>query len=135
MSTVDPPASGTTGWRLPDEYAMLRDTVRRFMAEEVKPVEDKLPHDSIAPAEEDLARLRKNARELGLWMVQSPGEYGGAGLDLLGQCVVAEEAAKCRMGLYFPACGAFGQDPPLVIFKGTPAPDREVRASRRSSRA
>jgi acyl-CoA dehydrogenase len=24
------------------------------------------------------------------------------------------------MGLYFPACGAFGQDPPLVIFKGTP---------------
>ena len=23
------------------------------------------------------------------------------------------------MGLYFPACGAFGQDPPLVIFNGT----------------
>ena len=66
-----------------------------------------------------LERLRAKARSLGLWCVQSPAEYGGAGLDLLGQCVVAEEAAKCRMGLYFPACGAFGQDPPLVIFNGT----------------
>jgi acyl-CoA dehydrogenase len=114
-------SSPVTGWQLPDEYVMLRDTVRRFMAEEVKPVEDRLPHDAIAPSAEDLARLRRMARDLGLWMVQSPAEYGGGGLDLLGQCVVAEEAAKCRMGLYFPACGAFGQDPPLVIFKGSAA--------------
>jgi acyl-CoA dehydrogenase len=111
--------SSSTGWQLPDEYAMLRDTVRRFMVEEVKPVEDTLPHDAVTPAPADLARLRERARSLGLWCVQSPQEYGGAGLDLLGQCVVAEEAAKCRMGLYFPACGAFGQDPPLVVFKGS----------------
>ena len=50
--------------------------------------------------------------------MQTPAEYGGAGLNLLGQCVVAEEAAKCRMGLYFPAAGSFGQDPPKVIFRG-----------------
>ncbi len=117
MTSSDRPRT-TTGWQMPDEYVMLRDTVRRFMREEVKPVEDKLPHDAVAPAPDDLARLRKLARELGLWCVQSPGEYGGAGLDLFGQCIVAEEAAKCRMGLYFPACGAFGQDPPVVIFAG-----------------
>lgn len=111
---------GYTGWQLPEEYELLRETVRRFMTEEVKPVEDKLPHDALAPAPDDLARLRTLARDIGLWCVQSPAEYGGAGLDLLGQCIVAEEAAKCRMGLYFPACGAFGNDPPLVIFKGTP---------------
>jgi acyl-CoA dehydrogenase len=111
-------APSNTGWQLPEEYVMLRDSVRRFMVDEVKPVEDKLPHDSVSPEPDDLAKLRKRAREMGLWCVQSPSEYGGAGLDLLGQCVVAEEAAKCRMGLYFPAAGAFGQDPPLVIFKG-----------------
>ena len=119
----EPPMSASnsslTGWQLPDEYVLLRDTVRRFMQEEVKPVEDRLPHDANAPAAADLELLQKRARELGLWCVQSPAEHGGAELDLLGQCVVAEEAAKCRMGLYFPACGAFGQDPPLVIFKGT----------------
>ena len=120
MTTPQPSAASATGWQLPDEYVMLRETVRRFMADEVKPVEDALPHDAVSPAPEALARLRASARNLGLWCLQSPAEHGGAGLDLLGQCVVAEEAAKCRMGLYFPACGAFGQDPPLVIFKGTP---------------
>src|SRR5690606_30924997 len=44
--------------------------------------------------------------------------YGGGGLGLLGQVVVAEEAAKCRMGAYVPACGAFGIDPPSVIWLG-----------------
>ena len=119
MTTPQPSKASSTGWQLPDEYVMLRDTVRRFMTDQVKPVEDKLPHDATSPSPEALAKLQASARELGLWCVQSPVEYGGAGLDLLGQCVVAEEAAKCRMGLYFPACGAFGQDPPLVVFKGT----------------
>lgn len=111
----------TTGsWELPEEYRQLRDTVRRFMEREVKPAEDRVEHDANALLPEDHARLRARARELGLWCLQSPAEYGGAGLNLLGQCVVAEEAAKCRMGLYFPAAGAFGQDPPKVVFRGTP---------------
>jgi acyl-CoA dehydrogenase len=100
---------------------MLRDTVREFMHQEVLPAEAKVPHDSNALLAEDQTRLRAKARELGLWCVQTPAEYGGAGLNLLGQCVVAEEAAKCRMGLYFPAGGAFGMDPPKVIFKGSKA--------------
>ena len=111
----------TTGsWTLPDEYVMLQDTVRRFMQEQVRPAEEKAPHDAVTLAPEVLAPLQQRARALGLWCNQSPAEYGGAGLNLLGQCVVAEEAAKCRMGLYFPAAGAFGQDPPKVVFRGTP---------------
>jgi acyl-CoA dehydrogenase len=66
-----------------------------------------------------LERLQNKAREIGLWCVRSPVEYGGAGLSLLGQAVVAEEAAKCRMGAYVPACGAFGADPPNAIWLGT----------------
>ena len=108
-----------TGWKLPDEYVMLQETVRDFMTRAVRPEEEKSEFDSITLPPDVLERLRAKARSLGLWCVQSPAEYGGAGLDLLGQCVVAEEAAKCRMGLYFQACGAFGQDPPLVIFNGT----------------
>jgi acyl-CoA dehydrogenase len=33
-------------WQLPNELRMLQQTVRRFMREEVKPLEDKLPHDA-----------------------------------------------------------------------------------------
>ena len=59
------------------------------------------------------------ARDAGLWCLESPEEYGGAGLSLLGQCVVAEEAAQCRMGAYVPAGAAFGWDPPNVIFQAS----------------
>ena len=112
----------TTGaWTLPDEYRMLGDTVRRFMERDVKPAEDRVPHDAVRLLPDDEAKLRQQARALGLWCTQSPAEYGGAGLNLLGQCVVAEAAAKCRMGLYFPAAGALGQDPPKVIFRGSKA--------------
>lgn len=111
----------TTGsWELPEEYRLLRDTVRRFMETQVRPAEERVSTEAVALAPEDMEPLRAQVREMGLWCVQSPAEYGGAGLNLLGQCVVAEEAAKCRMGLYFPAGGTFGQDPPLIIFKGTP---------------
>ncbi|MFZ4761089.1 MAG: acyl-CoA dehydrogenase family protein, partial [Burkholderiaceae bacterium] len=110
----------TGSWELPEEYRMLRDTVRRFMERDVKPIEDTLPHDANAPGDADLARLQRTAREMGLWCVQSPKQYGGAELSLLGQCIIAEETAKCRMGAYIPALGAFGFDPPLPIFSGAP---------------
>ncbi|MBI3524836.1 MAG: acyl-CoA dehydrogenase family protein [Betaproteobacteria bacterium] len=104
---------------LPDELKMLQETVRRFMEREVRPAEDKAPYDAYTLPDDVLAALRVKARGAGLWNVQTPAEYGGAGLSLLGQCVVAEEAAKCRMGAYIAACGAFGFDPPNVIFKGS----------------
>ena len=111
-------ASGS--WELPEELRMLRDTIRRFMKEEVKPVEDKLPHDAYTPEPEQLKDLQRKARDLGLWCFETPADHGGAGLSLLGQCVAAEETAKCRMGAYIAGCGAFGFDPPNVIWRGRP---------------
>ena len=115
---ADPADSGA--WELPEQFVMLRDTIRRFMRDEVLPVEDRQPHDAWALPQADLQALRAKARAAGLWCLASPAEYGGGGLGLLGQVVVAEEAAKCRMGAYVPACGAFGIDPPSVIWLGTP---------------
>lgn len=114
-------------WELPEELRMLRDTIRRFMQEEVKPVEDTLEHDAYEPAPAQLAALQKKAKALGLWLFETPAENGGAGLSLLGQCVAAEETAKCRMGAYIAGCGAFGFDPPNVIWKGTEHQQRFAR--------
>jgi len=106
-------------WELPEELRMIQDTARRFMRSDVKPVEDRLEHDAYELPAGQLAPLQAKARALGLWCMRSPSEHGGAGLSLLGQAVVAEEAARCRMGAYVPACGAFGADPPNAIFLGT----------------
>ena len=101
---ADPGALGA--WRLPDELADLASTVRRFMDSEVRPLEDTLPHDTTGLPDDQLLPLQEKARRLGLWALSTPEEFGGAGLGVLGQAVVAEEAAKCRMGAYFPALGA-----------------------------
>lgn len=112
--------SSLGSWEMPQEYALLRETVRRFMEQEVKPLEDRLPHDAYTLDDANLKVLQDKARAAGLWCFETPEEYGGAGLNLLGQCVAAEETAKCRMGAYIAGCGAFGFDPPNVIWKGTP---------------
>ena len=108
-------------WQLPDELRLLQETTRRFMQREVKAAEASEPHDSWTLPVEKLEPLQKKARELGLWCVQTPAEYGGAGLNLLGQSIVAEETSQCKMGPYIAACGAFGFDPPNIIFRGTRA--------------
>ena len=54
------------GFALPDELVLLRDQIRRFMREEVKPIEDKLPHDATGCAAADRARLRAKAEAMGL---------------------------------------------------------------------
>lgn len=106
-------------WQLPEELRMLQETTARFMQTEVKPVDDGLPYDSISVPPAQLEVLQSKAKALGLWCIDSPAEYGGAGLSTLGSVVVTEEAVKCRMGAYVPACGAFGSDPPVVIFQGS----------------
>jgi acyl-CoA dehydrogenase len=103
-------------WQLPEELVMLQDTVRRFMADVVAPLEDTLPHNATGPGPEQLLDLQRQAQSMGLWALATPESHGGAGLSVLGQCVVAEEAAKCRMGAFFPALGAFGGNPPSVMF-------------------
>jgi acyl-CoA dehydrogenase len=71
-----------------DELEMLRDTVRRFFAEEVAPHEqrwDKQQHVDRA--------LWSKAGEIGLLCPSVPEEYGGAGGDFRHEAVIFEEQA------------------------------------------
>jgi acyl-CoA dehydrogenase len=119
MTTPTPHADALGAWQLPDELQELRAMTARFMAREVRPAEDLVEAEAYKLPPELLEPLRVKARAAGLWCVESPAEYGGGELSLLAQCIVAEEASQCRMGAYTPACGAFGWDPPNVIFDGT----------------
>jgi acyl-CoA dehydrogenase len=104
-------------WELPEELKLLKATVADFVRKEIVPEEAKLDSEAYKLPPDVLERVQGIARDAGLWCIESPEEYGGAGLSLLGQCVVAEEAAQCRMGAYVPAGAAFGWDPPNVIFQ------------------
>ena len=81
------------GFRLSDELILLRDQIRRFMREEVKPIEDTLPHDAIGCGSDDRIRLRAMAEEMGLTRLTVPEEYGGNPVSSMARVVIAEEPA------------------------------------------
>ena len=55
------------GFRLSDELILLRDQIRRFMREEVKPIEDTLPHDAIGCGSDDRIGPHTTHRAGGIW--------------------------------------------------------------------
>jgi acyl-CoA dehydrogenase len=107
------------GYALPDELRAVRDQVRRFVREEIVPLEQTLDPDAPDIPRDDFRRLSAKTRAAGLWALGAPAEYGGGGLDTFGMCVILEEMAQHRMGLYNPGCGVFGRNPAPVIWGGT----------------
>jgi acyl-CoA dehydrogenase len=107
-----------SGFDLPDELSALRDLVGRFVREQLRPTEDALGPEAIAIPPEALAGLRRRARSLGLWCLDAPAEYGGAGLTAFELVVVLEEACKHRFCFPHAGAGSFGQSPPVVLYQG-----------------
>src|SRR5947208_220277 len=107
------------GFTLPDELRLIREQIRRFIREEIIPLEQRLDPDAPSLPEEDWERLASKTKAAGLWALAAPEEYGGGGLDTFGMCVLYEEMAQHRMGLYNIGCGVFGRYPPPAIWAGT----------------
>ena len=84
---------------LPEELRMLRETVARFVREELLPLEPiVLERESVRgysdepPLAPELeARLQAKAKALGLWGIDVPAEFGGQNLGALAKCVVMEQ--------------------------------------------
>src|SRR5258708_12497735 len=72
---------------------MLRDMVRRFVDEELIPIEGKsLDGQRLKPEIE--ARLTTRCKELGLWQIDVPQELGGQGLGALGRAIVWSDLGR-----------------------------------------
>ena len=71
------------------EHREFRDTVRRFIAEEVTPHHARWERDGQVPR-----ALWRRAGELGLLCLAMPEEYGGAGADFSYSAIVTEEMAR-----------------------------------------
>jgi len=69
-----------------EEHEMWRESVRRFVEQEIVPFHAKWEHDGIVPRE-----LWLKAGEHGLLCCTVPERYGGPGLDYLFDVVVFEE--------------------------------------------
>jgi acyl-CoA dehydrogenase len=82
-------------FQLPEELRLLKDQLRHFVDTEMIPHErETLNEDDGELKPEWRARLENGAKELGIWMMEVPEEYGGPGLDLVGRAVVWQELAR-----------------------------------------
>ena len=67
----------------------LIDTVRRFVAERLRPVEQRTAEEDEVPPE-----LVEEMKALGLFGLSIPEEYGGLGLSMEDECLVALELGR-----------------------------------------
>ena len=109
------------GFKLPDELRILSEQIRRFIKEEIVPLEQRIDPDAPSIPDEDFERLSAKTKAAGLWALGAREEYGGGGLDTFSMCVALEEMSQHRMGLYSPGCGVFGRYPPPAIWAGSKA--------------
>jgi len=79
---------------LPDEFRMLKDQMRRFVNTQIIPHERESLEDCDELKPEWKKKFVARAKELGIWMLEVPEEYGGVGLSLVGRAVVWQELAR-----------------------------------------
>src|SRR2546429_7835903 len=70
-------------FELPEALELLKRTVRSFVDREVIPIEMNAM-DGPALRADIRNDLERKAKDLGLWLLDVPAEYGGQGLSLLG---------------------------------------------------
>jgi len=83
---------GADPWFGP-EHRMLRDQVRRFVEEEIKPRADAWEEQGFVPRD-----VLRRMGELGFFGIRYPAAFGGSEMDALGTVVLAEELGRSGYG-------------------------------------
>ncbi|MCK4387218.1 MAG: acyl-CoA dehydrogenase family protein [Dehalococcoidia bacterium] len=88
-------------FEIPEDLKMVQSLVRDFVTDQLKPLErsilgraaDLSDAKMYLPQEKE-HELMEMVKEMGLWGIGVPQEFGGAGLSILGNCLVEEELAQ-----------------------------------------
>jgi acyl-CoA dehydrogenase len=102
-------------FNLPEELQLLKETVRKFVDRELIPLERECRPEGEDMPEKYIKPLQEKAKAIGLWLLDVPQEYGGAGLDLMSRCVIMEEVAR-TVAIPFRYAPIFGPEVRPVLF-------------------
>ena len=102
-------------FNLPEELRMLKRSLRGFVDKELIPLEQKFRPEGEEMPKDLLSPLQEKVKAMGLWLLDVPQEHGGAGLDLLTRCVIAEEVGR-TVALPFRGSELFGPEVRAVLF-------------------
>ncbi|MFC4770272.1 acyl-CoA dehydrogenase family protein [Effusibacillus consociatus] len=78
---------------LPEEIESIRQIVKEFVENEVEPVAHLIEEKNEIPP-----KIVEKAKEMGLFGLSIPEEYGGLGVGMVGKCGIYEELGKTHNG-------------------------------------
>jgi acyl-CoA dehydrogenase len=104
---------------LTEEQTMIVHMVRRFVRQEILPLEENMDPDADELEPEILAGLIAKTKEMGLYGLDTPAEYGGPEINMVTRVLIAIECSQHRGGLYTPCYGAFGGARQAQLFEAT----------------
>lgn len=85
---------------LSEEQALIVETAKRFVEEELYPHEAEVENtDQVSP--ELVESITAKSREMGLYAANMPEELGGGGLDTLSMCLLDRELGRASMALNY----------------------------------
>ena len=79
---------------LSEEQAIFRKVIQDFVRDHIRPVARDWEHEGRYPTE-----IVAKMREMGLFGITVPEEYGGLGLDTVSMTIVFEEISRAWMGI------------------------------------
>lgn len=94
------------------ELRLLSDTVQRFVTEHLQPLEMEVEESGDAFGNPAVMSAKAKARELGLYALNMPEEFGGGGLSNVEMCLVEEQFGKTMDSLIRRT---FGQVYPMLL--------------------
>lgn len=103
----------------PESFALLQQTVERFVRERLVPAENHVEENDEVP--DELVRAMK---EMGLFGLSIPEEFGGIGLSMSQECAVAYEVGKTSLAFRSVFGTNVGIGSQGILMDGTPEQKR-----------
>ena len=101
-------------FEIPENLRIIQDTIRRFVNQDLEPISQKVEEEDHMPEE-----IVQQMRELGLFGLSIPEEYGGLGIGTLGECLVYEELSKTNAAFRSRIGTSNGIGSMGILFDGT----------------
>jgi acyl-CoA dehydrogenase len=112
-------------FRLTQEQKLILGTVRDFVRTELMPLEEAMQRAELEgwghkfPDEATTKELELKAKELGLWGINTPEEYGGINLGVTMTALINMEVGRCFVPF------RFGGSADNILYAGTEAQKQE----------
>src|SRR5690606_6787238 len=98
-----------------ETFELLKASVQRFVQERLMPAEDQVEHNDEVP--EDIV---SDMKEIGLFGLSIPEEYGGIGLTMEQECEVVYELGHTALAFRSVAGTNIGIGSQGILMDGTP---------------